>query len=151
MRQGYDGSLMSSINSLTTYQQHYNLPENGASATGIIFSVYQIGQMAGALFVWTADWKGRKLPIFFGCLGVCIGAVVTATAKDIPTFTGGRFLLSFFATIAQTSAPLLLIEIAPPLHRGTVAGMFNTLYYMGAIIATFCIYGTHRNLTGNIQ
>lgn len=148
---GYDGSLMSSINSLTTYQKHYNLPENGASATGIVFSVYQIGQMGGALFVWTADWKGRKIPIFVGCLGVVVATVITATARDIPTFTGGRFLLSFFATIAQTAAPLLLIEIAPPLYRGTVAGLYNTFYYMGAIIATFCIYGTHRNLTGNIQ
>jgi MFS family permease len=66
---------------------------------------------------------------------------VTSTATTIPIFIGGRFLLSFFSTIAATSAPLLLIEIAPPLIRGTVAGMYNTLYYMGSIIATFTIYG----------
>jgi hypothetical protein len=32
---------------------------------------------------------------------------------------------------------MLLVEIAPPLHRATVAGIYNTLYYMGSIIATF--------------
>lgn len=29
--------------------------------------------MAGALFVWVADWKGRRWPIFVGCAGVCVG------------------------------------------------------------------------------
>lgn len=32
---------------------------------------------------------------------------------------------------------MLLVEIAPPFHRATVAGIYNTLYYMGSIIATF--------------
>ena len=68
--------------------------------------------------------------IFVGCFGVCIGTIVTATAKTLATFIGGRFLLSFFSTLATTAAPLYLIELAPPQYRGTVAGMYNTLYYM---------------------
>ncbi|KAH8807771.1 hypothetical protein F5884DRAFT_821347 [Xylogone sp. PMI_703] len=142
--EGYDGSLMGSINSLKTYQSYYNVPENDLAGTGIVFSIFQIGQMAGALFIWIADYRGRRLPIFIGCLGVCVGTIVTSTAKTIPVFTGGRFLLSFFSTIATTAAPLFLIEIAPPLTRGTVAGMYNTLYYMGSILATFTIYGMER-------
>ncbi|PMD45549.1 general substrate transporter [Hyaloscypha variabilis F] len=148
---GYDGSLMGSINSLKIYQAYYNVPENDLAGTGIVFSIFQIGQMAGALFIWVADWRGRRLPIFVGCLGVCVGTIVTSTAKTIPIFTGGRFLLSFFSTIASTAAPLFLIEIAPPLTRGTVAGMYNTLYYMGSIIATFTIYGTFLHMEGNLQ
>lgn len=62
----------------------------------------------------------------------------------------GRFLLSFFSTLATTAAPLYLIEIAPPLYRGTVAGLYNTLYYMGSILATFTVYGTNIHLSGNI-
>ncbi|OBT83709.1 hypothetical protein VE02_08277 [Pseudogymnoascus sp. 03VT05] len=141
---GYDGSLMGSINSLKTYQSYYNVPENDLAGTGIVFSIFQIGQMAGALFIWVADWRGRRLPIF-------IGTIITSTAKTITIFTGGRFLLSFFSTIASTAAPLFLIEIAPPLTRGTVAGMYNTLYYMGSIIATFTVYGTSLHLEGNMQ
>jgi MFS family permease len=56
-----------------------------------------------------------------------VGTIITSTAKDLPTFIGGRFLLSFFSTLATTAAPLYLIEIAPPLYRGTVAGLYNTL------------------------
>jgi MFS family permease len=55
---------------------------------------------------------------------------VTCVASDLKTFVGGRFLLSFCSTIASTSAPLYLIELAAPQYRGTVAGMYNTLYYL---------------------
>lgn len=72
---GYDGSLMGSINSLKTYQGYYNVSENDLAGTGIVFSIFQIGQMVGALFVWVSDWRGRRLSIFVGCLGVCIGAL----------------------------------------------------------------------------
>lgn len=105
---------MGSINSVTEYQKYYGLTLNGASSTGIVFAIFQIGQMAGAFFVWVADWRGRRLPIFLGCFGVIIGTIVTSTAKDLPTFVGGRFLLSFFCTWATTSAPILVIELAPP-------------------------------------
>lgn len=45
---------------------------------------------------------------------------------------------------------MYLIEIAPPHLRGTIAGLYNTFYYVGSILATFTVYGTSRNLTGNI-
>ena len=93
----------------------------------------QIGQMVGALFVWISDWQGRKLAIFVGCVGVCIGAIVTATAPTLGGFIGGRFLLSFFSSIAVTASPLILIEIAPPQYRATVSGIYNTLYYFVSI------------------
>jgi len=163
---GYDGSLMGSINAVKEYQDYYNLPENGAASTGVVFAIFQIGQIVGALFVWIADWQGRRFSIFVGTCGVVIGksrkkfkadnsnnslgTIITSTAKDLPTFVGGRFLLSFFCTFAYVAAPLYLIEIAPPLYRGTVAGLYNTLYYMGSILATFCVYGTNLHLEGNI-
>lgn len=44
-------------------------------------------------------------------------------------------MLSFFSTIATVAAPIYLIEIAPPQHRGTVAGLYNTLYYLVRALA----------------
>jgi MFS family permease len=93
--------------------------------------------MVGALFIWMADWRGRRQHIFMGCFGVCVATVITSTAKTLPVFIGGRFLLSFFATCAHTAAPLFLVEMSPPQYRGTVAGLYNTLYYMVSIIAFF--------------
>lgn len=121
--------------------------------------------MVGALFIWVADWQGRRLPIFIGCLGVCVGTIVTSTAPTLASFVGGRFLLSFFSTLASTASPLYLIEIAPPQYRGTVAGMYNTLYYLvsnvntesswllirikGSIIATSVVYGANLHLANH--
>lgn len=149
---GYDGSLMGSINAVPSYTSYYKLPAEGNSGTGIVFAIFQVGQMTGALFSWVSDWHGRRWPIFIGCVGTCVGAIVTSVAPTIPAFIGGRFLLSFFSTIATAAAPMYLIEIAPPQYRGTVAGMYNTLYYLGSIIATSVVYGSQKRwgADGNI-
>ncbi|KAI7215970.1 general substrate transporter [Hortaea werneckii] len=141
---GYDGSLMGSINAVPSYTAYYGLPPEGNSSTGIVFAIYQFGQMAGALFSWVMDWRGRRWPIFVGCTGVCVGAVVTAVAPTIPALIGGRFLLSFFSTFALVAAPTYLIEISPPQYRGTLAGLYNTLYYLGSILATSVVYGAQK-------
>lgn len=142
---------MGSINVIEEYQDYYHLEEGGSSTTGLVFSIWQIGQMAGALFTWVLDWRGRKMTLVFSALMVVLSAVFTAMAPTLPSFIGARFLISFFSTIQCLAAPVLLVEIAPPLHRATVAGVYNTLYYMGSIIATFAMYGANLHLGGNIK
>jgi MFS family permease len=137
---------MGSINAVPSYTSYYNLPKEGNSGTGIVFAIFQIGQMTGAFFCWVSDWHGRRWPIFVGCVGTCVGAVVTSVAPTIPAFIGGRFLLSFFSTIATTAAPLYLIEIAPPQYRGTVAGMYNTLYYLVSVPSRYCCHSLTHSL-----
>lgn len=92
---GYDGSLMGSINAIPEYTNYYGLSENETASTGIIFSIFQIGQMTGALFIWLADWRGRRLSIFLGTVGVVVGTIVTSTAKTIPIFIGGPRLQTY--------------------------------------------------------
>ncbi|KAI0853851.1 general substrate transporter [Daldinia vernicosa] len=137
---GFDSSLMSSINALPNYTKYFGLPVNGNASTGIV------GQMCGALFVWMTDWYGRTWHIFFGCLGVCVGTIITALSINLPMFIGGRFLLSFFATCAHTAAPLYLVEISPAAYRGTIAGAYNTFYNVGSILATSSVYACHLHL-----
>ena len=126
---GFDGSLMGSINVLPNYTRYYGLPNTGTASTGIVFAIFQIGQMCAAFFVWVADWLGRKWLIFIGTIGVILGTIVTSTAQSLPTFIGGRFLLAFFAQLACAASPLYLVEVSPPQYRGTLAGMYNTFYY----------------------
>ncbi|PGH09852.1 hypothetical protein AJ79_05578 [Helicocarpus griseus UAMH5409] len=150
---GFDSSLMGSINALPNYTRYFGLPENGNASTGIVFAIFQVGQMCGALFIWMTDWYGRTWHIFLGCLGVCVGTVVTSMATNLPMFIGGRFILSFFATCAHTAAPLYLVEISPAVYRGTIAGLYNTFYNVGSILATSSVYGCHLHLAdrGNLD
>ncbi|TRX88357.1 hypothetical protein FHL15_010733 [Xylaria flabelliformis] len=150
---GFDSSLMGSINALPNYTRYFGLPTTGNASTGIVFAIFQVGQIGGALFVWLIDWYGRIWHIFFGCLGVIIGTIITALATNLPMFIGGRFILSFFATLTTTAAPLYLVEISPAAYRGTIAGTFNTFYYVGSILATSSVYGCHKYLAdqGNLD
>ena len=91
--------------------------------------------MAGALFIWMADWYGRTWHMFFGCLGVCLATIITSLSFNLPMLIAGRFFLSFFATCAHTTAPLYLVEITPAAYRGTLAGLYNTFYNVVSLAA----------------
>lgn len=77
-------------------------------------------------------------------------------------FIGGRFLVGFgfvhhplfllrhlltkmepdSSNLSQGSAPLLVMELAYPTHRGKLTTMYNTLWYVGSIVAAWTVYGT---------
>ncbi|QPG74630.1 high-affinity glucose transporter [Brettanomyces nanus] len=147
--QGYDGSLMGSIYTMKDYLAYYNLDVNSSTGTGLVFSIYNVGQITGAFFVWIMDWKGRKIAIMIGCFGAIVGAIITAATTNKEGLIGGRWFLSFFTTIANTAAPSYCVEVSPPHIRGKVAGLYNTLWYCGSILAAFTTYGTNKNFAGS--
>lgn len=91
---------------------------------------FKIGLMSGALFIWMTDWYGRRKHMFFGCVGIGVGTIINALAINKAMFVAGRFVMAFFVAWATTAAPLYLVEIAPAAYRGTMAGLYNTFYYV---------------------
>lgn len=146
--QGFDGSLMGSIYTMEDYLDYYDLDINSSTGTGLVFSIYNIGQICGAFFCSLMDWKGRKIAILVGCTGAVVGAVITGATSTRGGLIGGRWFLSFFATIANSAAPTYCVEVAPPHMRGKVAGLYNTLWYVGSLTAAFTTYGTNKHLAG---
>lgn len=64
---GYDGSLMSSMNAMPAFHDYFNIGKQG-SATGFLFAIYTVGQLVGSLFAApAADRLGRRF-------GMCSGA-----------------------------------------------------------------------------
>lgn len=59
-------------------------------------------------------------------------------------FLISRFVIGFGLTIAGSSAPMLTAELAHPSSRTTITSMYNTLWYVGSIIAAWVTYGTFR-------
>ena len=74
--------------------------------------------------------------VFVGTIIQCVPAV------NEMMFIAGRFLVGLGSNISQGSAPLLVMELAYPQHRGKLTTMYNTLWYVGAIIAAWTIFGT---------
>lgn len=121
---GFDSSLMGSLNAMEGYQKTFGLTGAGSS-TGIIFIIYNCGQIAAFPFCgFFADGYGRRVCIFVGCALVIVGTAIQATAYGTGQFIGGRFVLGFGASIASAAGPAYTVELAHPAYRGTMAGMY---------------------------
>jgi MFS family permease len=115
---------MGSLNAMTPYQKTFGL--NGAgSSTGVIFIIYNLGQIAAFPFCGIlADGYGRRVCIFVGCFIVLVGTAVQASANGRGQFIGGRFILGLGASLASAAGPAYTVELAHPAYRGTMAGMY---------------------------
>ncbi|EDN96597.1 hypothetical protein SS1G_01523 [Sclerotinia sclerotiorum 1980 UF-70] len=109
---GYDGSVMGSINSYAQYRSYFGFSlTEGTPATGIVYAIFTIGNLVGAGFAGpAADWKGRRWGV-----GAAMG---------------------------PSSALPYVSEMAHPSFRGAMTGVYTTFYFVGAIPGTFIPYGT---------
>jgi MFS family permease len=114
---------MGSINAMKPYQKSFGLSGAGSS-TGLIFIIYNLGQIVAFPFCGiVGDGYGRRACIFVGCAIVLIGTAIQASAHEKGQFMGGRFVLGFGAALASAAGPAYTVELAHPAYRGTMAGM----------------------------
>ncbi|KAL4897568.1 putative transporter [Aspergillus ambiguus] len=140
---GFDGTLMSSINAMDAFHDHFGTSMQG-SGTGLLFSIYAVGNLVGAFFAAPAsDTFGRRFGMFIGSLIIIIGTILEASANQVSQFIGGRFLIGLGISLCNTAAPIYLVEVALPQWRGTFGGLYNVAgYYIGALSCTWIAYGT---------
>ncbi|RDW89667.1 putative MFS lactose protein [Coleophoma cylindrospora] len=141
---GYDGSVMGSINSYVQYREYFHFSLTGGTpSTGIVYAIFTIGNLFGAAIAGPcSDWKGRRWGMFFGAAVIIIGACVQATAQNLAAFMIGRFMLGVGAALGPSAALPYVSEMAHPSFRGSMTGVYTTFYYVGAIPGTFIPYGT---------
>ncbi|EMR70797.1 putative hexose transport-related protein [Eutypa lata UCREL1] len=142
---GFDGSIFSSINAMTQYQEYFHHTELG-SATGIIFMIYTIGNMVGSLFTGPiCDNFGRRAGMATGSVLIMAGSAILTAAQDDSYLLGGRFLLGFGVSIGTSSAPTYALEMAPPQWRARIVGYYNSFFYSGAILSTGVAYASSKS------
>ncbi|PNS14784.1 High-affinity glucose transporter [Sphaceloma murrayae] len=140
------GYLVSTLNGFGESPTTFGLSGAGSS-TGIIFIIYNLGQIAAFPFCgFFADGYGRKMCIFVGCVLVQVGTAVQVTANGQGHFIAGRFILGFGASIASAAGPAYTVELAHPAYRGVMAGMYNNFWWLGNILAGWTTYGTNLHL-----
>ncbi|KAF9887270.1 hypothetical protein FE257_010398 [Aspergillus nanangensis] len=141
---GYDGSLMGSINSYPQYREYFGFdPDKGTPETGIVYAIYTIGNIVGSFCAGPfTDFKGRRVGMALGALFIIIGTIVQASCTSIGGFMGGRFLLGFGVATSATAGPSYVSEIAHPAYRGAMTGLYNVLWFGGGIPGTFIPWKT---------
>ncbi|EPS37058.1 hypothetical protein H072_9328 [Dactylellina haptotyla CBS 200.50] len=145
---GLDASLIGNLNTLPSFQAFFGTKSSN-TATGLIFASMQVGGILGAFTLRLADSRGRLFCIQMGSLGVICGALIQGFSRAVWMFMVGRFTLGFFSTLACRSSSIYLIEISPAERRGTIAGLYNTLFFLGSILATISVLICESMYKGN--
>jgi MFS family permease len=141
---GYDGSLMSGINTYKQYRDYFGFPtDKGTPGTGIVYAIYTIGNLVGSFVAGPAsDFKGRRIGMFTGSLIIVIGACIQATCNSLAQFMTGRFILGFGCAITSSAGPAYVSEMAHPSYRGLMTGIYNCFWFVGGIPGTYVPYAT---------
>jgi MFS family permease len=97
---------------------------------------------------------GRRMGTAIGCCLVIVGSIIQALpsrSNPQPMFLAGRWLMGMGSNISNATCPLLITEVAHPRHRGRVTTIYNTLWYLGAIIAAWTTYGTLIHISSDLS
>jgi sugar porter (SP) family MFS transporter len=137
---GYDASLMGNLLAMPYFQAQFDATTLGVKA-GLLSAMYSIGGVSALPFVGpAADTWGRRVGIGIGCVVIIVGTILQGTSHHLPQYLAGRFFIGFGATVAG-ACPAYIVEIVHPVFRGTMAGMFNCCYYVGAVLAAAVLRG----------
>jgi len=138
---GYDGSLMNGVQSITYYEKFFNYPHG--SAQGLLNCIQTVGGLVSLILgPYMADYGGRKWTIFLGCTIVVIAGIVQCFSINIHMFTAARFLIGLGSGFSGLGSPLLITELAHPAERGKITALYNTQYYFGAFLGGWITFGT---------
>jgi sugar porter (SP) family MFS transporter len=103
---------------------------------GIAMASALYGTVVGSLLGgWPADRFGRKATLLWIGILYFVGAVGSGLAPNVATFIIARVIGGLGIGISTVVAPMYISEIAPPKHRGRLAGMFQFNIVFGILIA----------------
>lgn len=103
---------------------------------GIALAAVLYGTVVGSLIgAWPADRFGRKATLLWVGVLYIVSAVGSALAWNVEAFILSRLLGGIGIGISTVVAPMYIAEIAPPAHRGRLAGMFQFNIVLGIVIA----------------
>lgn len=128
---GFDTVVISGAEK--TIQELWGLSDN---LHGIAMASALYGTVVGSLIGgWPADRFGRKATLLWIGVLYLLGAAGSALAANVWVFISARFVGGLGIGISTVVAPMYISEIAPPKHRGRLAGMFQFNIVFGILIA----------------
>ena len=103
---------------------------------GIAMASALYGTIVGSLLGgWPTDKFGRKATLLWIGVLYFVGAVGSGLAPNVTVFIFARVIGGLGIGISTVVAPMYISEIAPPKHRGRLAGMFQFNIVFGILVA----------------
>lgn len=153
---GYDGSLLNGLYEMPDFMDALGNPTSailGAISNGIVFGVF----LSLYFIPRVIDKWGRKMGVIIGNVLILIGVLLQSCSVawisgEIKNSRGiyamfllSRIVLGAGVSFLSVSAPALISEISYPAHRQVCNSLYNTCWYVGALVAAWVTYGT-RNM-----
>ena len=128
---GYHASLINGL-LLNDEFKHFFKGSNKGIWVSMVGFLYPIGSIASIPFAGpTFDTWGRTKGIFISVWVIIIGTIIQGTSvysHSIIQYTAGRFFLGFGANLVGVGAPIYVIELSHPAHRGVITALFNSFW-----------------------
>lgn len=138
---GYDGSMMNGLQSLEQWNADFGYP--AGNELGLLNAIQGIGGLCAYPFSpYVTDGLGRRTGIIVGVILMIIATALQTASSSLAMFIGARCLIGFGSTFAAAAAPLLITEIAFPTQRAQATSLYNSLWFLGSIIAAWTTFGT---------
>lgn len=145
----------SHINAPNTDTNHPDFNDPKGSRLGLFGALPGIGTFAVFLIApYITDGLGRRIGTAVGSAVIVLGALVQTfppEAHPDGMYLAGRIVVGIGSGMCNGACPLLITEVAHPDHRGKITTIYNTLWYLGAIVAAWSAFGTLENLHGDVQ
>ncbi|KAJ2917422.1 hypothetical protein MD484_g2970, partial [Candolleomyces efflorescens] len=146
---GLDSSLVNGLQILPQWKEYFGNPQG--KLLGIIGSAQFLGNLGGLPFSpFVSDLFGRRAALFIGGLIMLAGVAVQSASWNVGMLIGARVTIGLGMALCSNAAPLLLIELAYPAHRGKITSVYNSCWYFGSIVSAWVCYGAYEH-AGNSQ
>ncbi|CAE7219659.1 hypothetical protein PTNB85_09979 [Pyrenophora teres f. teres] len=144
---GYDQGVMSGIISAPAFTEAFPEVESSSSYEGFVVSIYAVGCLLGACFIFVfGDKLGRRKSIFLGAIIMIVGviiqvATVPPSGGATAQFIVGRCLTGIGNGINTSTIPTYQAECCKAKNRGKVICIEGSMVAIGTLIAYWIDYG----------
>lgn len=140
---GYDGSVLTGLQGVEAWKNQFGSPKG--ALLGFTSASYPLGAILSTPFsALISDRLGRRWSILSGSFIMILGVIMQCASTTIALFIAGRVVVGFGITLALAAAPVLISELVHPRHRVFFGSLYNTSFYLGALLAGWVAFGSYR-------
>ena len=133
--------MINAVQIVDAWDAYFDSPKGATK--GIIAAIYSLGAICSLPFIPAFnDRFGRRWSIFFGSCVMIVGAAIQAASVHVGMYLVARWLLGFGIPFCIVAGSALLGELGYPKERQILTSLFNSSYFVGAIVAAGITYGT---------